>query len=248
MKYIPFLLLVFLFCNCKEESKQKRTASNIIEQSISVCGGDLVGDAEIAFAFRDKHYTAKRSNGIFELTRNFQDTTGTVTDVLTNDGFSRQLNDKRVAVSDSMASLYSASVNSVHYFSVLPYGLNADAVQKKLLNETIINGKNYHVVEITFKQDGGGEDFEDVFMYWINTKTFTPDYLAYSYEEQDGKGFRFREAYNERYIKGIRFVDYNNYKTTSTLKSLQNFPDVFEKKQLELLSKIELTNVTVSLQ
>ena len=40
----------------------------------------------------------------------------------------------------------------------------------------------------------------------------TTQFGTYSYIESDGIGLRFREAFNERYINGIRFVDYNNYK------------------------------------
>jgi hypothetical protein len=138
-------------------------------------------------------------------------------------------------------------VNSVHYFSVLPYGLNDLAVKKTLLEAVLIKNKMYDTVKVTFNQDGGGEDFEDVFMYWINKETSKIDYLAYSYNEVDGKGIRFREAYNERYVEGIRFVDYNNYKPKSTSISLINLPQLFKKGGLELLSKIELETITITL-
>ncbi len=104
-----------------------------------------------------------------------------------------------------MAVKYTGSVNSVHYCSVLPYGLNDAAVQKKLLEETSINQKPYYKVQISFAEDGGGEDFDDVFIYWIDKKTFKVDYLAYSFHENDG-GMRFREATNERFVNGIRLL------------------------------------------
>ena len=83
-------------------------------------------------------------------------------------------------------------------------------------------------------------------MYWVNTVTSKVDYLAYSYNEDDGKGLRFREAYNERYVKGIRFVDYNNYKPKDNTSKLEELDKQFIDNKLELLSKIELKEVTVN--
>ena len=57
---------------------------------------------------------------------------------------------------------------------------------------------------------------------------------------------RFREAYNERFIEGIRFVDYNNYKSSDGLMALIDLGKIFEKNKLNLLSKIELKNIVVN--
>ena len=99
---------------------------------------------------------------------------------------------------------------------------------------------------MTFNEKGGGEDFEDVFIYWINTDNFKADYIAYSYAEDDGLGLRFREAYNERFVNGIRFVDYNNYKPKDDEVQLVNLDNLFQKNELELLSVVKLKNITVN--
>ena len=156
------------------------------------------------------------------------------------------INELPFEVSDGKETAYSASVNSVHYFSVLPYGLNDRAVKRTYLKLLKVKGKEYHKIKVAFNKDGGGEDFEDVFMYWINTKTFKADYLAYSYNEDGGLGLRFREAYNERYIEGVRFVDYYNYKPKNENASLENLDNLFEVDGLSLLSKIELKNILVN--
>jgi hypothetical protein len=145
-----------------------------------------------------------------------------------------------------MATRYSNSVNSVHYFAQLPYGLNDNAVQKELLGEATINGNPYFEVGVTFKQEGGGTDFQDKFVYWIHKENYTVDYLAYSYET-DGGGIRFREAYNVRYVDGIRFADYNNYKPESLEVSLTDLDALFAKGALKLLSKIETESIGVML-
>lgn len=236
-----FILTTSIFsCN-----KALKDADVIINKSIEVSGGKFIENSSIEFDFRDKHYKAIRNNGKFQYERIFKDSMGSVNDILSNKGFQRFINELPFEFSDKKETAYSNSVNSVHYFSVLPYGLNAAAVNKTYLGDVEINEKRYYKIKVTFNKDGGGEDFEDVFMYWINAKTFKADYLAYSYNESDGKGFRFREAYNERFVNGIRFVDYKNYKPAINEVYLENLDVLFENDELELLSKIELKNIAV---
>jgi hypothetical protein len=250
MKYIILFLFSALLFNCNNSPTKEMSAQDIIDTSIEVMGGEQLDSSYIEFAFRDKYYTAYRHKGIYQLSREFVDSINSaaiaIKDELSNNGFERIANKKIVTVPDSMATKYSASVNSVHYFSVLPYGLNDAAVIKNRIDDVTINDKNYYTIQVTFQQEGGGEDFEDVFLYWIHKDSFRLDYLAYSYNEDDGKGVRFREAYNERTINGIRFVDYNNYRPKSALVKLQELPKLFQSGELDLLSKIELKNIKVN--
>lgn len=232
--------------NCKQEKTAAPSASEIIDRSIEVSGGTIVQASTIDFKFRNRHYKAIRDGGDFQLIRYFKDSIYDIRDVVNNQGFTRFKNGKEVEVVDSMATSYAASVNSVHYFSVLPYSLDGKAVNSAYLEKTHIKDRPYHKIKVTFDEHGGGEDFEDVFVYWVNAETYKVDYLAYSYNEADGLGFRFREAYYERYIEGIRFVDYRNYKPKTLDLTVANLDDLFEKNQLELLSKIELENINVS--
>nr|WP_298534105.1 DUF6503 family protein [uncultured Algibacter sp.] len=241
-KVIVIFVFTSLLVNCKRELQD---ADEIVQKSIAVSGGNTIKSTTISFDFRDKHYRAVRDNGQFQLERIFKDSVNSVRDVLSNDGFLRFINNKPYEVSKEKEESYSASVNSVHYFSVLPYGLNSKAVKKNYLGKTNVKGTDYHKIKITFSEDGGGEDFEDVFIYWIDTVTFKVDYLAYSYAEKHGIGLRFREAYNERFIEGIRFVDYNNYKPKGDNVVLEHLDSKFENNGLELLSKIDLENILV---
>lgn len=246
MKYFITLLLSFLLFNCNDSKTEVIDANKIIDESIQASGGHKIDTSVIEFNFRDINYKATRLGGKFKLERVFLDSIGEIRDVLSNNGLDRYINESLVNLPDSMATKYSASVNSVHYFAVLPYGLDGKAVNKTYVNKVDIKGKSYHKIKVTFNEEGGGEDFEDVFMYWVNTVTSKVDYLAYSYNEDDGKGLRFREAYNERYVKGIRFVDYNNYKPKDNTSKLEELDKQFIDNKLELLSKIELKEVTVN--
>jgi len=245
MKYLSFLFaLTLISCN---DQHQELTADQIVDKAIAEsCQGNC-DHATIAFSFRDRDYLSKRSNGDFQFTRITKDSIGIIKDQLTNEGFTRTVNDNVVGLPDSLAALYGNSVNSVIYFAGLPYGLNALAVQKRLLGEAKIKDQAYYEVEVTFKEEGGGTDFDDVFVYWIHKERLTVDYLAYSYQVNGG-GVRFREAYNERREGGIRFVDYNNYKPDNLDVNLANLDVLFTEGKLKLLSKIETEKVAVTLR
>lgn len=250
MKYLAILAFGLMLFNCKESQETPLTAQTIIDESIDVMGGTLLDSSFIEFKFRDKYYTALRHKGEFSYTRQYLDSSSganqAIKDVLGNRGFKRLINNEDANVPDSMATKYSASVNSVHYFSILPYGLNDPAVIKKRIADQDINGQAYYTVQVTFQEEGGGEDYEDVFLYWINKDTSKLEYLAYSYNEDDGKGLRFRTAYNERVINGVRFVDYNNYKPRSVSVDLSDLPLLYESNKLDLVSKIVLEEIKVN--
>ncbi|MEO1096313.1 MAG: DUF6503 family protein [Bacteroidota bacterium] len=230
--------MFFLACTTKED------ANKIVNEAILQAGGDLFENTEIEFVFRDREYGYKKVGGNFEYVRIFKDSTNVVRDVLANTGFTRQIDGITTEVADTMATKYSNSVNSVVYFALLPYGLNDQAVNKIYVGQSTIKDEVYHKIKVTFNQEGGGEDFQDVFIYWVGEDDHKVDYLAYSYET-DGGGIRFREAYNERVINGVRFVDYVNYKPKD-IQDLEVLDQEFEKGNLEELSKIELTDIKVN--
>ena len=237
-----FILFSVLIISCKSEEK-KLTAQEIIDKSIAYSGVDKVANSEITFNFRDKIYTAYRNNGDYKLIREHD----SIIDGLTNKGFQRFINFKEQNLSKKDALKYGNSVNSVHYFSVLPFGLNDKAVRKKLLPSTTLNNKEYYKVEITFSEDGGGEDFEDVFIYWVGKEDFLVDYLAYSYHTNGG-GKRFRVLKEQCVKNGIRFVDYHNYKPLDKSVSLINIDKAFEKNLLKKVSEIVLKDIQVILK
>lgn len=220
-------------------------AEDIVQKAIQNAGGQAMNGKAIDFDFRDIHYRSARKDGRYVLERSFSKDSMIFRDVLSNDGFSRFINDSLVQVPDSMASRYGNSVNSVHYFAYLPYGLDGKAVNKSLMGESTINGTSYYKVKVWFDQEGGGTDFEDIFIYWISKDEAKVDYLAYEYHTNGG-GMRFREAYNRRNIGGIDFVDYRNFKPASKDVDIALTDSLFEADALELLSVIALENIKVS--
>ncbi len=245
MKNLFLLVSILLLTSCNQTKKQL-TAQQIVDTTIEkACQGNC-DKATVSFTFRDFGYTSIRNQGDYKYTRLRKDSIGFVRDELSNAGFKRFINEAPIIVADTTAVKISDAVNSVHYFSQLPYGLNAAAVKKELTGETNIKNELYFKIKVTFGQEGGGTDFDDEFLYWIHKTNFTVDYLAYSYATNGG-GIRYREAYNPRVIEGIRFVDYNNYKPSNLEFSLDELSVFFEKGALKLLSKIETENVRVSI-
>ncbi len=243
MKRYLFLILGLLLSSFTVISIQF-SAQEIIDKAIEVSGGKKYDNAIIHFEFRNKHYRSERNDGVYKLERKMDSPNGVIHDVVSNSGLKRTIENCSVRIADSLITRISNGVNSVHYFAYLPYGLNAPAVHKKVVGETIINGVDYYKVNVSFDEEGGGTDFEDEFLYWIHKENFTVDYLAYKYAVNGG-GIRFREAYNPRVINGIRFVDYNNYKATDLNVSLSDLDGLFKRGELKLLSKIQLKNIFV---
>jgi hypothetical protein len=235
-----FVLLVAISCNSNLSDPQQ-----IVDRAIEAAGGKKYENSTVTFYFRDRYYVARHEGGTFSYERIFRDSVNTIHDILSNAGFQRTKNDTLVTVPDSLAARYTASVNSVIYFALLPFKLNDTAVQKKFVGETTIKGVPCYQIEVTFQATGGGEDYEDVFYYWFDKKDFTIRYLAYSFKEAT-IGYRFREAIHPRYVNGLLFLDYVNYQPVSDTAALADLAGLFEKGALKELSKIELENVQVN--
>lgn len=242
-KINPMLLLISLLIilqSCSPESKGQKT----IDRAIDAHGGKGYESAVISFDFRDIHYQILKTPSQFEYSRTFTDSIGAVVDLLNQDGLVRTVNGNETDVSGEKNLAYSNSVNSVAYFVFLPYGLNDPAVQKEWLGETRLEGRDYDLIKVTFTEEDGGEDFDDVFLYWINKESGHMDFLAYTYHTEGG-GVRFRKAINPRTVNGIRIQDYENYMPEDKDTPVEKMQELYQSGQLELLSEIVLENVEV---
>ena len=169
-----------------------------------------------------------------------------IKDILNNEGLTRYINDTVVALEQKKKEAYTASVNSVIYFAFLPFSLNDGAVIKEYVGKSKIRNQEYHKIKVTFNAEGGGEDFEDVFYYWFDVNDFSMDFLAYSYNEDEGKGVRFREALNSRKVNNVVIQDYNNYKPINEDGfDLSTIDEAFNDGKLNLLSVIALEDVEI---
>ena len=251
-KFIFFLIpLALLVSSCggdqlggNEKSADTRSKSEmIIDSSIAFHGGEKYYNSDISFGFRDKVYQVFRSANSFSYSTSFSDSLGTNTWVLTNDGLIAKRNGERIALSAKDSIAYAGSLNSVVYFAMLPSLLSDDAVHSKLDGSEDIKGKDYYRIVVTFDEEGGGADHDDVYLYWFDKSDYSLDYLAYSFHVNEG-GSRFRAVTNSRRINGIIFQDYENYKGPAP-DSLQYISEMYNADQLTLLSNIELNKLSV---
>jgi len=211
----------------------------IVDRSIKAHGGDIAAKGSFSFDFRKYHLTYEMNKGRYTYSRTHKETG--IKDIMNNEGVMRFQNDQEIPLSPKDQKRYGNSLNSVVYFAFLPYFLNDAAVRKELVGEVTIKGKDYYKLRVTFAPEGGGDDFEDEYFYWINKDTFTMDYLAYSFHVNGG-GVRFREAYNQREIGGVRFQDYVNYKHDKNTP-VRTLDVLFERGELTELSRIVLENI-----
>ncbi|PZE17742.1 hypothetical protein DNU06_07585 [Putridiphycobacter roseus] len=220
-----------------EIAKIKSTGDSIVAQSILAHGGDLYASANYQFTFRNKIYTFKNSPNHFAYSRLDKTDSLKIFDKMDNDSFERIVNETTIDLSEEEQSKYRESINSVVYFATLPYKLNDAAVFKKWIGTTTIKDTVYNVIEVSFSEEGGGEDHDDLFYYWFNVNTNTLDYLAYQYATNGG-GVRFRAAYNRSVVDGIVFQDYINYEV-AVGTALSEIPALYMQDSLKELSRIK---------
>lgn len=240
--YFSLLFILNLTLACDDRSESEK----IVAQSIEAHGGEKFMQAQVSFDFRDIHYSIFKSNSEFEYSREFADSTGMVRDVLNNAGFMREVNGVLIdTLNEERIGAFSRSVNSVAYFAYLPYGLNDAAAIKTYEGVTEIKGESYHLIRVTFEQEGGGEDFDDIFLYWIGVDDYFVDYIAYSYHT-DGGGVRFRSVTDVVEVGDIRFQNYLNYKSANQNDPVDKMQELYVSGDLELLSEINLENIEVN--
>ncbi len=241
-KFLP-LFLVLAFFGCAPSDNPQ----SIVDKAIAAHGGNTLDNVIIEFDYRGKHFKATRNNGIFSYERTYSDSTGDIREVYYNDEVFREVDGVRVEITEKKRYSIQETNNSVVYFGFVPYFLNDPAVQKKYIGQSTIGDAAYHEIEITFRQEDGGPDFEDRFIYWFNAETYTMDFLAYDYHINDG-GTRFREAFNTRTIEGVLVSDFKNYKSEKFPQPgtpIEEYDQILGTEELKLLSEINLENVTI---
>ncbi|MBZ9627541.1 hypothetical protein LB450_05455 [Psychroflexus sp. CAK1W] len=241
IKYFLGLLMIALV-SC-QNSEKKLSSEEIVDKAIAYSGKSKLNNTILKFDFRKYHYKATPTCDGFKFERISK--SKPIRDVLVNDELTRYSNDSIVKLADSTAFSYYESVNSVHYFTQLPVRLKDEAVNLSDLGKEKIQDKTYHKIEVKFSENGGGVDFEDIYIYWFDVEDFSMDYLAYSFIVNEG-GLRFRKAINRRTIEGVVFQDYENYKPRIKSKDLEGLAEMFENNELELLSVIENKNIELT--
>lgn len=236
---LPFLLLLLA---CKDIND--KTVEEIINKSIEVSGFNT-NEIDITFDFRAYHYEFFRKDYNFTYARTTIKDDKKIRDELSSTkGLKRFIDSVPESLTDSLALAYSNSLNSVMYFFQLPKPLLDGAVHSELLDEIKIEGATYWTIKVYFSEEGGGEDYQDEYRYWINQDTYEIDYLAYNYTTEGG-GIRFRKAIKKKRVKGILFQDYQNFSPSNKFEPLDSLPQIYEDGLLSQISLIENKNIIV---
>jgi hypothetical protein len=238
MKNYGFRILPVLFLvACAQPDAQR-----IVDKSIDFYNMEKLQDATVEFKFRKFQLRATQGDGKFKYERMFSDSIGQVHDILTNEGFQRTVNGQEQKLDKKQTDSYARSVNALFYFVYLPLKLNDPSVNKKYLGETIIKGRPYHKVEVSFDKSGGGVDYEDIYYYWFDSSDYSMDHFAYS-----TGGNRFRSVSRTHNVNGIIFQDYINYQSPlgDSLTPVQKYDSLYNAGKLRELSKIEMENIVI---
>ncbi len=249
-KLIFVMIMLTMFMACTPGSKTD-PAQHFIDQACKAHGSELFDRSTIEFKFRDRNYKSSRLNGKYRYER-FWDSAGVIIhDELTNGVFVRHVGQIMVKLDSKKINSLLNSVNAVFYFFALPFNLNDPAVVKEYLGEVTILDQRYDKIKITFKPNPNDRMIhDDAYVYWVNKKGHTIDFLGYNYTEPDEKGSRFRQAINRRKIQGLTVQDYINFKPI--IDSIPMLPEDLDQawvgNQLQELSKIINENVRVTLK
>lgn len=220
-------------------------ANEIVANAIEAMGGHQLDHAEVTFDFRDQSLSYYNKDGQFQYTRTFPDTAGLIIrDTLTNADFIRYKDGQKLDLSSEEKEALKGGVNSIIYFAFLPYRLQDAAVIKEYVDQVNIKGKPYEKIRVSFEQEGGGTDHDDVYYYYFDPEDYSLDYLAYDFHVNDG-GIRFRSSYNERTADGLTVRDYINYMANPDSVDYSRIEQYYNEDELEELSRVELKNVKV---
>lgn len=225
-------------------------ARALLDSARMAAGADVLDSgARVTFGFRGRRFRLDRPGGGFSYARSYRDSLGRqVQEVLTSDTLRRRVDGRPAPLTGAERQTVRTAVNSVAYFALLPFPLADPAVQPRYAGADTVRGVPYHRVEVTFRKQGGGRDWQDRFLYWFDQRDFSMDYLAYAYGlgSSEETGTRFREAFNVRRREGVRLADYRNYTTDSLPPSaLERYSRLFEADSLRLVSTVALDTPSV---
>lgn len=245
--FVLFLLVsIFYSCETNSENKLLNKATSIIHNCRTVYGSDLIDEHRVTFQLREYNYVWDYTGNSRLQERITIDSIGNrIKDSWSGENFYRIINQDTVPLTEEAIQKYKNSINSVFYFAFLPKSLTDPAVNAILLESVIIKDQPYHKIKVTFTEEGGGEDYEDIFLYWIHQKSFKLDYMAYQYFTEGG-GMRFREAVNHHKVDDIILQDYNNYKPTYEVDNFLHIDSLYMNDELTLVSRINLENLSIN--
>ena len=245
-KLIGFLVSAVILTGCTSGPE----AHEIVDRSVNAHGLSSLADAEMSFLFRERSFSAWRNDGLFRYSRTYTDSLGRIVDEsMDNDSIYRSIDGEIQILDAAEKRKIEVAINSVIYFASLPFPLWDPGVLLQKLEDEQIADQLYHRIEVTFTEEGGGEEFRDRFIYWVNADNYLIDFMSYYYFT-DGGGSRFRVATDRLRPAGAIIINnYDNYSTVSrnlTIDEIEDYAALYQLDSLRLVSQINLDQLQVS--
>ena len=239
-KFVILFLISVMVTHCGNPNPDE-----LVNEAIKASGWNKFKNNDIEYDFRGTHYKVFHNNGHFIYEKIYLDTTqGIIREGMTNDSTYMELNGLAILLGEQQIKKIRSSINQVVYFNLLPYKLNDVSVNKKFVGEANINGKEYYKVKVTFDEEGGGDDYNDWFLYWFEKETKSMDYFAYYYHVNDASS-RFRAVKKKHEINGFTFYDWENFTSDEIGEDIESYDKLYSEGKLKKVSDIELKNIEV---
>ncbi|MBX2799790.1 MAG: hypothetical protein KTR31_19080 [Myxococcales bacterium] len=222
-----------------------KRAQRLVRQAQKAHGMHRLRDVQITFTFRDTPYRLWLGDGAYRYERDVTQDDGALrVDRLEGWTLTSILDGQPLSLPAETTEGRRRSLNSVAYFALLPRPLTDDAVVATYGGRQQLRESPYDVLDVRFREDGGGDDHDDHFRYWLDPKSHRIAYLAYTFSRGEG-GVRIREATATHEVGGLVLLDYVNHGRNVT-QDLRAAVAEFEAGTLPEVSRIELDDVSVS--
>jgi len=238
-------MIAWLLLAAHAAPQHDEAAAEVLDAAVRAHGLARDAPLELAFSFRGTPYRLHLDGDDVRYERTVQTDAGPRTDRLRGGSFEARLADAPLTVAPAQAEAWRRSLNSVAYFATLPRPLFDDAVIAKSLGRTTLGGRAWDTVEIRFREEGGGDDHDDVFRYWFDPSTHELGFLAYAFATNRG-GVRLRRVIDRHEVAGVVLVDWANHGLDGPGHTIDEAVAAWEAGSLPELSRIELDDVTVT--
>lgn len=219
---------------------------SVVAESIQAHGGRAFDRVHVRWAFREVPFEVIRDNGQFRYQRTVSDSLGqAIVEVMENEGSWIEVGGTRQEIDPQRRARLETAVNSVVFFGFLPFKLDDPPVRATDLGSADVDGQPYRKIQVTFRREGGGPDWEDRHIFWFHETDHTLDYLAYR-EVADVETTRFRRAINRREVGGILVQDYENYTGDPEVEDVADYDQLFEGGGLRLVSMVEFDDLEIT--
>jgi len=243
VKKILFISTLALLTSCT--STPDITAEELLEKTIETLGKRALYNSELSFMEREISYTSLRSKYQYEYTMKRSVDTINYFAKSYNGGFEYTENGVPVSYGATSGQLEKDLID-LNQFMILPANFeNDNAVLLNLKNDISIDGIEYYVLHISFKNQMP-TDLAGNYNLYIAKDTYEIDFIGYDSLATEGRFF-LKEAFNKRVLNGVSFSDYRTYISQKNISTIDSLPVLLGKNQLVLRNPLVIKNINVKL-